>query len=96
MERTKVVYLFGDQSVDASNDLIKILSAPQGPIVDAFIKQSLKDLRIAVDSLPYPDRSRVPRFSSFRDLIGEKEKGSLYPAIDQALACVYHLSSFIA
>lgn len=94
-ERTKTVYLFGDQSVDVCVEFGKILSSLKGPTAATFIANSLKDLSKAVDSLPHAQSSRISRFSSYHDLIREKENGALHPALDQALACVYHLSVFI-
>ncbi|KAK3707453.1 hypothetical protein LTR37_012095 [Vermiconidia calcicola] len=94
--KTTRIFLFGDQTLDICANFLQLLSCRQGPIGDAFSKQCLIDIRNAVDSLPYAHRRCIPRFASFHDLIGEKEQGTLHPALDQVLASVYHLSAFIS
>lgn len=96
MGTRKVVYLFGDQALDTSADLSRILSIRQGPVTQAFIEHALQTLRFAVNALPHSNRVKIERFADVQDLITQKRNGSLHPALEQALACVYHLVSFIS
>ncbi|KAF2169976.1 hypothetical protein M409DRAFT_35986 [Zasmidium cellare ATCC 36951] len=96
MGTTKVVYVFGDQALDTSADLSRILSIRQGPVTQAFIEHALQTLRFAVNALPHSNRVKIERFADVQDLITQKRNGTLHPALEQALACFYHLVSFIS
>jgi hypothetical protein len=89
------VFLFGDQTFDFAPDLQILLQNKSNPILSSFFEQSYYVLRAEVNKLPVSHRQAFPKFASLNDLLFEFRQGTINPAFQTALACIYQLGSFI-
>src|SRR3954469_14242775 len=96
MDRTKQVYLFGDQTTNFNNKLTSLIRSPKGPILSYFLNEVTQVLRAAATKLPSSLYESFPRFSRLEELVEQHQNETLHPAFQQALTTIYHFASFIS
>ncbi|TVY85230.1 putative sterigmatocystin biosynthesis polyketide synthase [Lachnellula suecica] len=89
------IFLFGDQTHDTNSKLRALLNSKGDPILASFLEQSFDVIRSEVGQLPLRQREVLPRFHNLADILARQKEGSLSPAFQTALACIYQLGSFI-
>lgn len=89
------VFVFGDQSYDASDLLFQLLHTHDDVILSSFLDSSFRTLQVEVYKLNEEQRLACPRFSKLADLLPHWRNGTLNPALDQALTCVCHIGTFL-
>lgn len=89
------VFVFGDQTYDASDLMFTLLHAHDDVILTSFLDSSLQTLKREIVKLSNQQRVACPRFSKLAELLPYWRKGSLNPALDQALTCICHIGTFI-
>ena len=89
------VFVFGDQSYDASELMFRLLHTHDDVILSSFLDSCFRILQLEVDGLKDEQRSACPRFSKLADLLPHWRNGTLNPALDQALTCICHVGTFI-
>lgn len=89
------VFVFGDQSYDASELMFRLLHTHDDVILSSFLDSCFRTLQLEVAGLKDEQRSACPRFSKLGDLLPHWRNGTLNPALDQALTCICHVGTFI-
>ena len=89
------VFVFGDQSYDASESMFRLLHTHNDVILSSFLESSFRTLQLEVSRLKDEQRSACPRFSKLADLLPHWRNGTLNPALDQALTCICHIGTFL-
>jgi hypothetical protein len=89
------IFVFGDQTYDASDLMFKLLHIHDDVILSSFLESSLQVLRQEMSKLADEQRTKSPRFSKLVELLPHWQKGTLNPALDQALTCICHIGTFI-
>jgi hypothetical protein len=89
------VFVFGDQSYDASELMFRLLHIHDDVILSSFLDSCFRTLQLEVSSLKDEQRLACPRFSKLADLLPHWRNGTLNPALDQALTCICHIGLFI-
>ncbi|RGP64451.1 polyketide synthase [Fusarium longipes] len=96
MTRSSVeVFVFGDQSTRFAPPLQDLLLKGNSPYLTHFVQQVHALLRKEISSLPATQRKLFPNFADIQELVSKSDWGSSNPALTSALACFYHLCSFI-
>ncbi|KAH5277151.1 non-reducing polyketide synthase elcA-like protein [Parastagonospora nodorum] len=89
------VFVFGDQSYDASELMFRLLHTHDDIILSSFLDSCFRTLQLEVADLKDEQRLACPRFSKLADLLPHWRNGTLNPALDQALTCICHVGTFI-
>jgi hypothetical protein len=89
------VFVFGDQTYDASDLMFKLLHTHDDVILSNFLDSSSRVLKQEVPRLKEEQRLICPRFSKLADLLPHWRNGTLNPALDQALTCICHIGTFL-
>ncbi|EKJ76027.1 PKS12 [Fusarium pseudograminearum CS3096] len=89
------VFVFGDQSTRFAPPLKDLLLKGNSPYLTHFVKQVHALLRKEISSLPAVQQKLFPNFADIQELVSKSDWGSGNPALTSALACFYHLCSFI-
>jgi naphtho-gamma-pyrone polyketide synthase len=89
------VFVFGDQSTRFAPPLKDLLLKGNSPYLTHFVEQVHVLLRKEISSLPATQRKLFPNFADIQELISKSDWNSGGPALTSALACFYHLCSFI-
>ncbi|CEI66203.1 Bikaverin polyketide synthase bik1 [Fusarium venenatum] len=89
------VFVFGDQSTRFAPPLRDLLLKGNSPYLTHFVEQVHALLRKEISSLPVTQRKLFPNFADIQELVSKSDWGSGNPALASALACFYHLCSFI-
>lgn len=89
------VFVFGDQSTRFAPPLKDLLLKGNSPYLTHFVKQVHALLRREISSLPAVQQKLFPNFADIQELVSKSDWGSGNPALTSALACFYHLCSFI-
>ncbi|GKU21541.1 unnamed protein product [Fusarium langsethiae] len=89
------VFVFGDQSTRFAPPLKDLLLKGNSPYLTHFVEQVHVLLRKEISSLPATQRKLFPNFADIQELISKSDWNSGNPALTSALACFYHLCSFI-
>ncbi|KAI9689658.1 MAG: Type I Iterative PKS [Bogoriella megaspora] len=95
MAATVRVYVFGDQTFDASTLLSNLLHTYDDPILSDFLDKSCLALKREIAKLGPDQQAECPRFSKFTTLLPLWRAGTLNPALSQALSCVCQIGIFI-
>lgn len=89
------VFVFGDQTFDASDLTFKLLHIHNDVILSSFLDSSCRTLKQEVSKLKEEQRLACPRFSTLSELLPLWRDGTLNPALDQALTCICHIGTFL-
>ncbi|WZH40776.1 type I polyketide synthase [Fusarium acuminatum] len=89
------VFVFGDQSTRFTPLLQDLLLKGNSPYLTHFVEQVHALFKKEISSLPIPQRRLFPTFANIQELVSKSDWGSGNPALTSALACFYHLASFI-
>ncbi|KAF4989099.1 hypothetical protein FGRMN_9341 [Fusarium graminum] len=89
------VFVFGDQSTRFTPSLQELLLRGNSPYLAHFVDQIHKLLKKEISSLPILQRRLFPNFANIQELVSKSDWDSGNPALTSALACFYHLGSFI-
>jgi hypothetical protein len=89
------LYLFGDQTFNAINQLTSLLQARDNLLLDCLLTKAYNALRTEIHELPPETRNSIPRFCSIEDLVNARKFGKRCIPLDMALTCLYHLSKFV-
>ena len=89
------VILFGDQTVDPAQFLIKVLRR-KSPLLSSFLEQVQVALQEEISLLPATVRKELPAFSNVAELV-ERYQTADQPsvAIENTLTCLAQLTHFI-
>ena len=90
------VILFGDQTVDPKQFLLKIVRRKGSPLLSSFLEQVQIALQDEISALPAICRKGVPAFSTPAELV-ERYHAAEQPsiAIESTLTCLAQLTHFI-
>lgn len=90
------VVLFGDQTVDPKQFLLKVLRRKGYPLLSSFFEQVQVALQDEITSLPSRSRRNLPPFSNIAELV-ERYYEADQPdiGIESTLTCLAQLSHFI-
>jgi len=90
------VILFGDQTVDPKQFLLKVLRRKGYPLLFSFLEQVQVALQDEIASLPSRSRKSLPPFSNMAELVERYyEADQPDAAIESTLTCLAQLSHFI-
>lgn len=90
------VVLFGDQTVDPKQFLLKLLRRKGYPLLSSFFEQVQVALQDEVSFLPSRNRHNLPPFSNIAELVDRYyEAGEPEIGIESTLTCLAQLSHFI-
>ncbi|KAL6705696.1 hypothetical protein ACN47E_006485 [Coniothyrium glycines] len=89
------VFVFGDQTYNASDTLRELLHTHNNPLLTAFLESACQSLKQEVRRLRDEQRSSCPRFAKLVQLVPQWRDGTLNPAFNQALTCICHIGVFI-
>jgi hypothetical protein len=89
------LYLFGDQTFNAINQLSSLLQARDNLVLDCLLTKAYNALRTEIHELPSETSKSIPRFCAIEDLVNARKFGKRCVPLDMALTCLYHLSKFI-
>jgi len=90
------IYLFGDQTFDATVKLRDLCRSNAPPILESFLGKAYYQIRTEIGQLSARERESYPRFSSLHDILSwERTHIANYPALQSALTCIYQLGEFI-
>jgi len=90
------VVLFGDQTVDPTQFLSKVLRRKGCPLLSSFLEQAHVALQDEISLLPSIARRGLPSFSNIAELVERyytAEQPSI--AIESTLTCLAQLTHFI-
>jgi len=90
------VIIFGDQTVDPQQFLLKIVRRKGSPLLSSFLEQVQIALQDEISALPASCRKGVPAFSTPAELV-ERYHAAEQPniAIESTLTCLAQLTHFI-
>ena len=92
-----VVFLFGDQSLEAYSFLANFLHRSSPSLLSrTFVEQAGDALSREVNALSNLDRNKIPRFSSLEDL-NERyhSSGTKHSGVESALACATQIAHYL-
>jgi naphtho-gamma-pyrone polyketide synthase len=89
------VFVFGDQSTRFTPSLQDLLLKGNSPYLTHFVEQVHALFNKEISSLPIPQRRLFPAFTNIQELVSKSDWDGGNPALTSALACFYHLASFI-
>lgn len=89
------LYLLGDEAYDFLPKLRTLIHSRNNPILVSFFQQAFHTIRSEIGQLPLEQRLTFPPFSSLADLLARQNQGTLSPAFQTALSCIYQLGLFI-
>lgn len=92
---TVEVFVFGDQSTRFTPPLQDLLLKGDSPYLTRFVEQVHSLLRREISTLPVTQRRLFPNFADIQELVSKSDWENGNPALTSALACFYHLCSFI-
>ncbi|SPJ88310.1 probable polyketide synthase that catalyse the condensation of one acetyl-CoA and six malonyl-CoA resultin [Fusarium torulosum] len=89
------VFVFGDQSTRFTPSLQDLLLKGNSPYLTHFVGQVHALFKKEISSLPISQRRLFPTFANIQELVSKSDWDGGNPALTSALACFYHLASFI-
>ncbi|KAH8730335.1 hypothetical protein GQ44DRAFT_747268 [Phaeosphaeriaceae sp. PMI808] len=89
------VFVFGDQTFDASELMFRLLHTHDDMMLSSFLDSSYRTLKQEVSNLKDEQRSSCPRFSKLAELLPYWRNGTLNPALDQAMTCISQIGTFL-
>lgn len=95
MSERMQLYLFGDQTFNFQPCLKELLDGRYNLALRDFVEKSYNAIRIEIYQLPPQERDGLCRFTSAEDLLSWDQSGRRCLPLDMAVACIYHLGSFI-
>ncbi|KAF7590070.1 hypothetical protein BBP40_003272 [Aspergillus hancockii] len=94
-ERDQII-LFGDLTCDSIAGLRSLITIKDNPLLTSFFERVTFGLREEIGYLPFSQRERFVRFTTFEELLAKFQQSTCpHPALEKALACTYHLACFI-
>ncbi|BAE55957.1 unnamed protein product [Aspergillus oryzae RIB40] len=97
VEERKQIIVFGDLTCDSVAGLRTLVTVKDNPLLISFFERVTSGLREEIGLLPFSQRQRFIRFTTFEELLARVQRSTCpHPALEKALACTYQLACFIS